>query len=95
MNSCGILFSHADSVAVHSNYFLLFEWLFAAKILPKDDAVTQNYDVGALQSEATKNKSHDWLIKHVEETMIMKNIKQFRTDFQQRVIYVWLYDWDL
>ena len=49
-----VSFSHADSVAVHLNNFLLFEWLFAAKVLLKGPAVTQNYVSVVLQSDATK-----------------------------------------
>ena len=39
---CGI-YSHADSVAVRSNHFLLFELLFDGKVLLNGHAITQNY----------------------------------------------------
>ena len=51
--------SHADSVAVHSNDFLLFEWLYDGLVLLNGNAVTQNYDFVVFESEATKNNSHD------------------------------------
>ena len=72
-------YSHADSVAVHSKHILLFEWLFDAKVLLNGHAVTQNYVFVVFQSEATENKSHDQLNKHVEETKVMKILKQLRT----------------
>ena len=39
--------------------FLLFEWLFDAKVLLNGHAVEQNYVFVVFQSEATKNNSHD------------------------------------
>ena len=72
--------SRADSVAVRSNHFLLVEWLFDAKVLLNGHAVTQNYVFVVFQSEATKNNSHNQLIRHVEETMVMKILVQFGTN---------------
>ena len=54
-----VSYSHADSVAVHSNFFLLFEELFDAKVLLIGHAVTQNYVFVVFQSEATDNNSYD------------------------------------
>ena len=71
-------YSYADSVAVRSNNFLLVEWLFDAKVLLNSYAVTQNYVFVVFQSEATKNNSHDFLIKHIKETIVMKVFMQFR-----------------
>ena len=51
--------SHADSVAEHLNYFLLFEELFDAKVLLIGHAVTQSYVFVVFQSEETENNSHD------------------------------------
>ena len=73
-----VSYSYADSVAVRSNNFLLVEWLFDAKVLLKGYAVTQNYVFVVFQSEATKNNSHDLLIKHIKETIVMKVFMQFR-----------------
>ena len=60
--------------------FLLVEWLFGAKVLLNGYAVTQNYVFVVFQSEATKNKSHDLLIKHIKETLVMKIFMQIRTN---------------
>ena len=49
---------HADSVAVHSNCFLLFEELFDEKVLLIGHAVTQNHVLVVFESEATENSSH-------------------------------------
>ena len=38
-----VSYSHADSVAVRSNHFLLVERLFDVKVLPNGHAVTQNW----------------------------------------------------
>ena len=51
-----VFYIHADSVAVHSNHFLLFEWLFDAKVLLNGHALTQDYMFVVFQSEAAKNK---------------------------------------
>ena len=74
-----VSYSHAESVAVHSSYFLLIEKLFDAKVLPVGHAVTQNYVIVVFQSETTEKKSHDYLIRHVKEKMVMKILEQFRT----------------
>ena len=73
-----VSYSYADSVAVRSNNFLLVEWLFDAKVLLNSYAVTQNYVFVVFQSEATKNNSHDLLIKHIKETIVMKVFMQFK-----------------
>ena len=54
-----VSYSHADSVAVRSNHYLLVEWLFDAKVLLNGHALTQNYVFVVFQSEATKDNSHD------------------------------------
>ena len=59
-----VSYCHADSVALRSNHFLLGEWLFDAKVLINSHAVTQNYVFVVFQSEATKNNSHDYWIRH-------------------------------
>ena len=47
-----VSYSHADSVAVLSNHFLLVEWLFDAELLLNAHAVTQNFVFKVFQSEA-------------------------------------------
>ena len=54
-----VSYSHADSVAVRLNHFLLVEWLFDVKVLLNGHAVMQNYVFVVFQSKATKNNSHD------------------------------------
>ena len=54
-----VSYSHADSVAVHSNHFLLFESLLDGRVLRIGHAVTSNYVSVAFQSEAIKNNSQD------------------------------------
>ena len=56
-------------------FFLLFEWLFDAKVLHIGHAVKQNYVFVVFQSEATENNSHSILIKHVKEAIVMKIFK--------------------
>ena len=43
-------------------------------------AVAQNYVFVVLQPETTKNNSHDYLVRHVKETIVMKILQQFRTN---------------
>ena len=40
----------------------------------------QNYVFVVFQSEATKNKSHDLLIKHIKESIVIKIFMQLRTN---------------
>ena len=75
-----VSYSYADSVAVPSNKFLLVEWLFDAKVLFIGYAVKQNYVFVVFQSEAIKKISHDLLIKHIKEAIVMKIFMQFRTN---------------
>ena len=75
-----VSYSHADSVAVRSNHFLLVEWLFEAKVLPTGHAVAQNSVFVVSQPKTTKNNSHHFLIKHVKETIVMKILQQFRSN---------------
>ena len=60
-----VSYSHADSVAVNSNQFLLFELLFTAVLLPNGHAEERNYLFVVFQSEGTKNNTttnrSDWL----------------------------------
>ena len=65
---------------MRSNDFLLVEWLFDAKVLLNGYAVTQNYVFVVFQSEATKDNSHDLLIKLIKKTIVMKIFMQFRTN---------------
>ena len=60
--------------------FLLVEWLFGAKVLLNGYAVTQNYVFVVFQSEATKNNSHDLIIKHIKEKIVMKIFMQIGTN---------------
>ena len=76
-----VSYSYADSVAVCSNNFLLVKWLFNAKVVFIGYAVKQNYVFIVFQSEATRNISHDLLIEHIKETIVMKIFMQFRTNF--------------
>ena len=63
------------------NFILSFGGLFNAEVLLIGHAVTQNNaSVVFFQSEATENTSHDLLNKDVEETIVMKILKQFRTN---------------
>ena len=80
-----VSYSHADSVAARSKHFLLLEWLLDANVLPNGHAVTQNSVFVVSQSEATRNKSHDKLIRHVKETIVMKSRMQFRTNVNYMV----------
>ena len=58
---------------------LLYEWLFDANVLLIGHVVAQNSFL-AFQSEATKNNSHNYMIRHVKETIVMKVLMQFRTN---------------
>ena len=76
---CGIF----QSCRLHRwaiNIFLLFEELLNAKVLLIGHAVTQIYVYVVFQSEATKNNSNDYLIRHVKETIVMKILLRFRTN---------------
>ena len=75
-----VSYSYADFVAVRSNNFLLVEWLFDAKVLLNGYAITQNYVFVVFKSEATNNNSHDLLIKHNKEAIVMKIFMQFKTN---------------
>ena len=74
--------------------FLLFKELSDVKVLLIDHAVTQNNVFVVFQSEATENFSHENLIKHVKETIVVKVFRQLRRTRQLDDIYAWLYDWD-
>ena len=76
-----VSYSHADCVVVRSNLFLLVEWLFDSKLLLNGHVVTQNYNLVVFYSEATKNKSHDYLIRHAKKTTVLKIPMQFRSNF--------------
>ena len=75
-----VSYSHADSVAVRSNHFLSAEWLFDAKVLLNGPAVTQNHIFVVFRSQATKNNSDEYLIRHAKESIVMKILMQFRTN---------------
>ena len=61
-------------------YFLLVDWLFDAKVLLTGHAVAQNYVFVVSQPKKNKNNSHDYLIRRVKETKVMKILQQFRTN---------------
>ena len=60
--------------------FFRVEWLFDAKVMLYGHAVTQNFVFVVSQSEATKNNTHDYLIRHAKQTIVKKNLMQFRTN---------------
>ena len=53
---CCVSYSPADSLAMHSSHFLLFEWLSDVEVLPNGYAVTEGYVCVVFQSKATKNE---------------------------------------
>ena len=74
---CGILQSYRLRCCAFK-LFLLFEEFFDVCFLVI--FVTQNYIFFVFQSEATKNNSNDYMIRHVKETIVMKILMQFRTN---------------
>ena len=40
----------------------------------------KNYVFVVFQPETTENNSHDHLVRHVKETIVMKILQQFRTN---------------
>ena len=78
-NFCVVSYSGADFMPVHSNHFLIFEKLYDAKVLLTGHAVAQNFVFVVFQPKTTKNNSHNFLIRQVEETIVMKILQQFRT----------------
>ena len=75
-----VSYSYADSVALRSNHLLLVECLFDAKVLLNGHAATPSYVFVAFQSEATKHKSYDWLIRHAKKTIVKKILMQYSTN---------------
>ena len=53
-----VSYTHADSVAMYSNQFLLCDWHVPARVLPIGLAVTQKLCFLGFQSEETKTNSH-------------------------------------
>ena len=80
INFCVVSYSGAVSIAVHSNHFLIVEQLSDAKVLLNGHAVAQNYVFVVFQPETTKRNSHDYLVRHVKETKVMKILQQCRTN---------------
>ena len=79
---CGILQLSRLCCCAFKQFFVSWVTLRRdAKLLLNGYAVTQNYVFVVFQSEATKNKSHDLLIKHIKETIVMKIFMQFWTNF--------------
>ena len=80
MSFCEVSYSGAVSIAVHSNHFLKAEQLSDRKLLLTGHTVAQNYVFVVFQTETTKNKSHDYLARHVKETIVMKILQQLITN---------------
>ena len=74
-------YSHVDSVAVHSNCFFVI-WVTLRRKSPAYCSCcnAKLYFFEVFQSEAFQNNFHDYLIKHVKETIFMKILKQVRTN---------------
>ena len=75
-----LCYSHAEPVAVHSNYFSVIWGTLRRESTPNWSCCIAKLCFVVFQSEVAENNSHDWLIKHVKETIVMKILKQFRTN---------------
>ena len=75
-----VSYSGAVSIAVHSKYFLIVDQLSEAKVLLTGYAVAQNYVFVVFKPETIEKNSHDYLVRHVKESKIMKILQQLRTN---------------